>query len=265
MNKQEYQTLLEWFETYTGRFYSLYSTTIQNIRIKYEHNKRVSEEILTIAKQFGLTGKELYTAEVIGLFHDIGRFKQYTDYNTFRDNASVDHGDLGVQVLRDNNVLDILPATDHDIIETAVRYHNKKSVPSHLKTKPLFYTKLIRDADKVDIYKVVTDYYQSGEENQTLVLDLPDQLTIDRQVVKDVLHYRLPDKERLTTVNDFKLLQISWIYDLNFIPSLEIVYNNGYLDIIFDNLPQNEDVEQIKSVVYRYVDKQLNSLNYSES
>ena len=36
---------------------------------------------------------------LIGLLHDIARFEQYTKYKTFRDSISIDHGDLGVEIL----------------------------------------------------------------------------------------------------------------------------------------------------------------------
>jgi hypothetical protein len=41
----------------------------------------------------------------------------------------------------------------------------------------------------------------------------------------------------LKTLTDFKLLQIGWIYDINFPRTFRIVRENGYLEIIRDALP----------------------------
>ena len=40
------------------------------------------------------------------------------------------------------------------------------------------------------------------------------------------------------TLNDFKLLQIGWVYDINFPRTFQIVRENGYLEMIRDALPE---------------------------
>jgi len=40
------------------------------------------------------------------------------------------------------------------------------------------------------------------------------------------------------TLNDFKLLQIGWIYDINFPRAFQIVRENEYLEMIRDALPE---------------------------
>jgi len=43
----------------------------------------------------------------------------------------------------------------------------------------LLYSRLIRDVDKLDIWRVVTDYYNSGnaKRNVAMVLELPKLIT----------------------------------------------------------------------------------------
>lgn len=53
-----------------------------------------------IAKGMKLTQEEIDIATLIGLLHDIARFEQYTKYHTFKDAESIDHGDLGAEILK---------------------------------------------------------------------------------------------------------------------------------------------------------------------
>jgi hypothetical protein len=46
-------------------------------------------------------------------------------------------------------------------------------------------------------------------------------------------------------VNDFKLLLCSWIYDLNYGVSREIVRARGYLEELLGYLPQNPEFERL--------------------
>ena len=85
----------EEFINYTKN-YNLEDT---NIKRKQIHSLRVMEISKKIAEYIGLTPEEVKIAELIGLLHDIGRFEQYSNYHTFRDDYSIDHGDYGVQIL----------------------------------------------------------------------------------------------------------------------------------------------------------------------
>ena len=55
-------------------------------------------------------------ALLCALFHDIGRFEQLKQYDTFLDHKSVDHASLSCRVLRENHVLDRLPETDTEAV-----------------------------------------------------------------------------------------------------------------------------------------------------
>ncbi len=72
-------------------------------------------EIVQLGQQLDLQPSDLYLAEVMALFHDIGRFEQYACYHTFADRHSVNHTELGVEVLQRENLLDLLDATAQDV------------------------------------------------------------------------------------------------------------------------------------------------------
>ena len=72
-------------------------------------------------------------------------------YSTFFDSASVDHGDLGAEIITEKFEWEGIPENFRDNIIAAVRFHNKKTVPSDLKLGAYKWSCLVRDADKIDI------------------------------------------------------------------------------------------------------------------
>ena len=102
-----------------------------------------------------------------------------------------------------------------------------------------FCTRLLRDADKLDIWKVVIDYYYdgNGDRNDAISLGFPDTPGISEGVYHDLMHRHIVDIQHLHNLNDFKLLQIGWIYDINFVPALHAVRERRYLEQIRTTLP----------------------------
>jgi putative nucleotidyltransferase with HDIG domain len=240
----KFKLIEQWFNTYVKSFKADSSSPI---RIKIEHSIKVSREICDIAKNSGLTGDELVLAETIGLLHDIGRFEQYSKYKTFLDGKSENHAHLGVKVLKEQAILEKFSKCDRMIILKAIECHNAKKVTEGLSKKEKMFAELIRDADKIDIFRVVIDYYKTmqSKRNEAVELNLPDIPGFSEAVIKDLLNEKSADYNELKTLNDFKILQIGWVYDLNFKRSYQIVSERNYISQIYETLPKNETVDNI--------------------
>ena len=183
--------LKHWFTNYVHTFQYSESEKQQNIDLKEDHTLRVCKEISYIGKRLGLNDNQLRLAEIIALLHDIGRFEQYARYSTFRDRRSENHAELGIKIIEKFDLLESLDNnTLKSIIVCAIKYHNRHSLPLKESEICLFYSKLIRDADKLDIWKVVIDNYYAQEENRngTLELDLPDTPGISEEVYNDLIN-----------------------------------------------------------------------------
>jgi HD superfamily phosphodiesterase len=232
--------LKAWFEDYISQFSFDDPIAQQSMDLKTEHTRRVCETILDIGGSLDLSRDDLCIAEAAALLHDIGRFEQYRQYRTFSDSRSEDHAALGVKIIQTNRVLQGLEPAMAEIIVRVVKYHNRAALPAGEEEHFLFFLKLLRDADKVDIWHVVTYYYQNAghNRNQTIELDLPDRAQISDSVYNALMNGQLAHMADLKTLNDFKLLQIGWIYDVNFPRTFQIVRENGYLEMIRDALPQ---------------------------
>lgn len=251
-NIQVLDSLKAWFAAYVATFVSADGALERNFDLKKQHTERVCAEIVHLGRQLGLTGEALRLAEITALFHDLGRFEQYARYGTFADSRSVDHARLGVEILQKNQVLSALEDSARDLVLRTIAWHNRAALPDEADGACLFFARLLRDADKLDIWRVVTDYYRddASTPNATLILGLPDTPVISPAVADALLAGRIVNIACVESLNDLKLLQVGWVYDLNFQPSFRRLRERGYLDIIRSVLPDTDTVNTIFAAVY---------------
>jgi len=233
----------------------MYKNFQENIILKEKHTIQVCKEILKIGEQLGLNDNELRLAEIIALFHDVGRFEQYARYKTFVDRESEDHAELGVKILEENRVLNRFDESMQSLILRTILYHNRAALPEEDTDTCLFFSRLLRDADKLDIWRVVTDYYnqKNGKSNGAIELGLPDTAGFSDEVYQDLLNMRIVDIKHLKNLNDFKLLQIGWIFDINFAPTFQSIKTRHYLEMIRQVLPESEKIDKIFAVIQSYL------------
>jgi hypothetical protein len=174
---------------------------------------------------------------------------------------------MGLKVLRENNVLDGLDASDKKIIQTAVKLHNKKEIPENLDDKVRLHSELIRDADKLDIFYVVINYYRQYRDDPDsfrLELELPDNPGYSPDIIKAVANAESVDYKNLKNWNDMKILQLGWIYDINFIASLVRIKQKKYLEGVLEFLPYDEDISKLKDKLFTYIDKSITEMKPAE-
>jgi hypothetical protein len=261
IDQETFRKLKAWFSAYIKSFQSDNPAHQGNIDLKEDHTKRVCDEIKEIGNSLTLNEKELRLAMTIALLHDIGRFEQYQRYKTFSDSRSEDHAALGIKILSDNGVLNSLDPSTRELIFCAISNHNRAKLLEGMTEKCLFFTKLLRDADKLDIWRVVTDYYQRKNEprNPVLELELPDSPEISDKICADLMAEKSANVKYAKTLNDFKLLQWGWLYDVNFQRTFELIQERRYLEIIRDALPHSEKIGEVYSILRTYLEKKCRS------
>jgi len=57
-----------------------------------------------------------------------------------------------------------------------------------------------------------------------------------------------------------KLLQLGWVYDVNFVPTLKRIKKRRFLENIISFLPQTEDVRKIVEKIFGYIEQKIKSL-----
>lgn len=259
MNQEDLKRLKIWFDQYVSGYYTDDSEDNYPFRLKKNHTKRVCENIIMIGKAMNLSDFELIIAETMALFHDIGRFEQYAKYGTFSDIASENHAKLSLRQMAIHGVLSENTKDEKRLINRAIAYHNAAALPNVKDDKELFYMRLLRDADKLDIWKVVIDYYHERDNFQSsaIELNLPDDPIWSGKILEAVMNKKIARMEDLKTLNDFKLLQISWVFDLNFAPSFKAVENRKYLNRLEATLPQSPDIANAVAIAHSYMKSYL--------
>ena len=234
----------------------------EGIKRKQLHSLRVMEESKKVAKALKLNKEEIELAELIGLLHDIGRFEQYNRENEQCNEMLLDHANLGVEVLVKDDYIKKYIDDKHyiPIILKAIKNHNKLEIEDDLNEEELLYAKIIRDADKLDIfYEGVEIYWNTKKEkenieNSKISSKIEEQLKNEKQVKK-------LGNEKNDTV-DSLLILLSYIYDINFRETLEIIDKENYVNKIlnrfdFKDEKTKEQIEELKEILLKFIKTSL--------
>ncbi len=207
----ELREYARWFDGYTGGFLGKDKELDFAVELKREHTLHVCEEALTICREEGITGRMEFVAGLSSLFHDIGRFEQFSRYRTFNDKESENHALLGLKILDKHSVLARLGEREIAMVLQAVENHNMSDVKDIEDTDVLTLTKLVRDADKIDILRIASDHYRNGGHvgGGPIEMGLQNAPEISPEVMEAVKNKRTVRYASLRTVNDFKLLQLA--------------------------------------------------------
>ena len=257
MEQGQLDKLREWFDNYVAGFYGDDVYVNANLKLKEDHSRRTCDEMRYLVEELSLSNNQKRIAELIALLHDVGRFRQFVKYKTYNDARSIDHCLLSLEVLRETKVLDEIEKEEKQLIEKAIEYHGQKWLPGGLDGECLLFSQLIRDADKLDVFYVVTEsckQYRKNPDEFNLEVEFADVPRYSKQIVEDILRGRLVDYSRLRTLNDMKLLQLGWVYDVNFTATLKRIRQRRFLEQIIDFLPGTEDIERVKAKIFEYVD-----------
>jgi HD domain len=240
--------LERWFEAYVadGGFLELPGEVGQMARVKLEHTRRVVQETARLAEHLPMTRDQRELAGLIALLHDVGRFEQLARYSTINDARSENHAVLGLKVLHRQGVLAQLGPWSRRVVGTAIGTHNHIELRRAVREGPFvsFYAQLLRDADKLDIWRVFIEMDRTGSEamRRKIFADLPELEGVSLGVAEAVAAGRRVEAGALRGRNDVRLMVLSWAFDLNFKRAREVVRQRGYLEAVAEGLPDMEGV-----------------------
>ena len=232
-----------------------------SIKLKIIHTYEVVHKSEYIAKGLGLNEENVELAKLIALLHDIGRFEQIKVIQEFNDNK-LNHADFGVKVLfEDNLIRKFIQDNQYDtIINKAIWNHNKYKIEDELNEIQLLHCKIIRDADKLDNFRV-----KEIEDFKDMFPKIYNVKTIDNEeislkVYQDFMNHKCIKLNDRKTIIDYWVCVIAFIFDLNFDISLQYVSDNKYIDklinrIKYKNRNTKQKMEQIRKCVNGYLNK----------
>ena len=134
--------------------------------------------------------------------------------------------------------------------------HNRVTVSKTLPA-PLRQVLLgLRDADKLDILRIMAEHLGPGAQgNSTVLLHLRDEpLSCSPAVLRAFEEGRTALYRDMRYTNDFRILLCTWLHDLHFSVARRILRREGWLDNIVDGLEALPDLRgRLHSFVHDFL------------
>lgn len=237
-----------------------YDRSNGKIELKIVHTLAVADVMDRLTEKLRLDTETRNLAHICAVFHDIGRFEQVKRYDTFLDHLSVDHADLGCEVLEKERFLDSLPEEEQKMILTAIRNHNRYRIEDGLDNQTALLCRLIRDADKCDIFRVF-----ACENMVDTMGETEEQVsgqTITDEVYESILLHQCVKKEERKTGLDKWISFLGFFFDMNFPESLELLaeekyYRRPFDRIHFKNPETGGQVEKVLNEIETYISERI--------
>ena len=179
--------------------------------LKLHHTDMVVANAKAIIEGEGMDAETAEVCELAALLHDTGRYEQLRRYNTFRDSDSIDHAVFSYDIVREKGWLQGHP--HKDAILNAVLFHNRREVPDGLDPLTFAAVHCTRDADKLDIFRVLEERVENTDwrNDNTAFWNLPVMAAPNHEVVSAIREGRPVDYQNIKTLADFVLIQVGWL------------------------------------------------------
>lgn len=258
-----YNDAKEVFENYLDG----YDRENDKVRLKIIHTYGVVAQSTEIARRMKLSEEDTALARLIALLHDIGRFEQIRQFDSFMPDT-MDHAAYGAEMLFGEvkgcppRMIRQFLAEDtwDEIIRTAISKHSDFILEGISDERTLLHAKIIRDADKLDNcrVKLVDDFetFMNATAEETGASDISPKVRADALGGKSIL-----SADRQTPM-DYWVSYIAYFYDLNFRESLDIVEEKDYVRRIihridYPNPRTKETMDELERQLTAYVREAL--------
>lgn len=259
-----------------------YDPSDEKIKLKIDHTYRVAGLCQRIAESLGLSEPDVDIAWLLGMLHDIGRFEQIRRFGTFNDAQSVDHAEFGADLLLKEGLIrkfaegyyeecelarsgneeaeQIIKNNEHHnkdtgLLEMAIRQHNKYRVKEDLTERQRMFCDILRDADKVDIFKVNADIPME------IIYDVTTEELKNGVITKEVLESFYKKETVLKSVRrsavDHIVGHISLLFELVYKESYRQAKEQGYVYKLLDFKSDVPEVNAEFGDMRKYVDEFL--------
>ena len=220
------------------------------MQLKLVHTMMVTDAARRIAAGEGFDSRTAFACEAAALLHDTGRYEQLRVYDTFRDSDSVDHAVFSHDIVKEKGWLD--GWRDADAILFAVLVHNRRDIPADGRGElELAVAKTVRDADKLDIFRVLEDQVKHADwrHDSKAFWNLATVSPPSPEVV-DAIRRRAPvDYQFIKCLADFVMIQVGWmISGLEFETSRRICAERGHLKFRREFLHQLTDDKVVDEI-----------------
>ena len=213
---------------------------------KYAHTGEVCEITEKIvAGEARFSSRDTLIFRLCALFHDISRFEQYDKFKTFLDRQSFDHGDRSAALIGELGLVPELPAEDRACIVDAVRVHNKFAIPDGFPPAHLAAAKMVRDADKLAILRLIIRFFNGDYSDPAIRLDLEDTPGWTPSILETALNGKCVVYAEMKNINDFKLGLFAWSCDINYPASAALALDEDLFGRVRALLPESDQIDAL--------------------
>ena len=204
---------------------SKYDISDSNIARKIIHSYDVAKICYSIASNLNLDENERNFCYLIGLFHDLGRFKQWEIYKTYNDKESIDHGELSKEMLDDLYCKDVFCINEKQeyILKESIRYHTKEYEGNDKEVSK--YIKIIKNADAFsNVFSTASGMQQIFVSEEGYNKDLLDDFNNKKKLNKYSYKSKL----------DRALMLAACLYYVEYDFLRKEIVNSNYIDIVYE-------------------------------
>ena len=237
------------FYAYTSGYITGYPADALHHRLKQEHTLQVLGVAVSI-----VTAEPVFTRQTLrraallsALFHDVGRFEQFRQHHTFADALSVNHGTLGLSVLIKEGFLANEPRPLRAMVHCGVGVHNAFTVPASVHPDKRLVLQAVRDADKIDILRVMGEHLGPGKEpDRAVVMHLADKPEcVTPRILDSLKQGRIPSYSDMRFINDFRIVICSWVMDMHFPTTRSLLKSGERLAPFVEGLSRAPEAEGV--------------------
>ena len=230
--------------------------------LKVVHTYHVTDNAMMIAKELGLSEEDINLAGLIGILHDLGRFDELKNLKKF-DSVGNDHAMFASKILfEEGNITKFIDTREYDnIIQKAIENHSRKSIENGLGERELLHAKIIRDADKLDNFRV-----KKEEELENIFPKLVKRIEdMENSLISDTVLNSIRKEECVDIKDrvyplDYWVCILAFTFDINFKETLSIIKENDYINVLinrFDYKNSKEEMNEIRSIINNYIERRL--------
>lgn len=221
------------------------------------HSLRVVANSLLLSNVVLQTEEDKRIATVNALFHDIGKASLMSK-NVEALVIQRDHATVSAKIVQQMEFYQTLSADIQLVILKSIESHNKLKLPKLDSEQQTLFARLLRDADKLDIYDSSYRFFKEKYGIQPVItVDLIKTPDVSEKILKSILAGKTAAVEDMKTMNDYKLLLISMAFDLNFKYTFRIMSEKQYIQKIYETLPKRDQIIDVYRSIKLFVENKF--------
>lgn len=258
MTSEILSQITSWFQEHVDSYFSEKLQSKAEIRFRIEHIRHVTEFCKKLAEELRWVEKDILTAQIIGKLHDVGRFSQYAEFGTFIDADSVNHSERGFNIVKNSTVLSALSSRRRSIVLDGIRYHNDKKYHDNCNPDSIPFIKLVRDADKLDKLRIARLTIQCRkDEIAGPSLNVMTDGPVTAAVLDQIHAHIMVSKKNIQSEMDFRLMQMSLVFDINYSPAYKLIADSNVLEMIRSILPKDKYIRMAARIAQNYLSSKI--------